>query len=334
VGVVPPGTAGYYLKSNGAGAPTWATTSNVEVSSASNLAGGAAGSFPWQSAPNTTSMLPAGTAGYILQTNGAAAPTWTNTPALVGTNFTAIPWAGVTKTGSSLADLATKSASDLNSGTLALARGGTGANLAATGGANQVVRQNSAGGIFTVSALDDSDVPDTITINGTNNVTWVSVSKTGSSLADLATKSASDLNSGTLALDRGGTGANLAATGGANQFVRQNSLGGGFTVSAITDADVPDNITISGLGNISWSSVSKVGSSLADLATKSASDLNSGTLALARGGTGSNLAATGGANQFVKQTAAGGALSVSGIVDADVPNNITIDTANTAYYAP
>lgn len=86
----------------------------------------------------------------------------------------------------------------LNAGQLALARGGTGADLSATGGSNQVVRQDSAGGVFTVSALEDADIPDTITIAGTNTVTWASVNKTGSSLADLATRSASDLSSGTL----------------------------------------------------------------------------------------------------------------------------------------
>jgi len=48
---------------------------------------------------------------------------------------------------------------------------------------------------------------------------------------------------GTLGVAKGGTGANLSATGGANQFVRQNSAGGAFTVGAITDADVPDTIT-------------------------------------------------------------------------------------------
>ncbi|MEW5905669.1 MAG: hypothetical protein AB1734_02685 [Elusimicrobiota bacterium] len=168
----------------------------------------------------------------------------------------------------------------------ALSRGGTGANLSATGGANQFVRQNSAGGAFTVSAIADADVPDNITINGTNNVTWASVNKTGSSLANLATRSASDLSSGTLDLNYGGTGANLSATGGANQFVRQNSAGGAFTVSAIADADVPDNITINGTNNVTWASVNKTGSSLANLATRSASDLNSGTLAISYGGTG------------------------------------------------
>ena len=55
-----------------------------------------------------------------------------------------------------------------------------------------------------------------------------------------------------------------------------------------------------------------------------------GLLALSRGGTGADLSATGGANQFVKQSSAGGALSVGAIADADVPDNITIDNAVTA----
>lgn len=42
-----------------------------------NLAGGTAMSIPYQSAPNTTAFLAAGTSGYILQTNGTgSAPTW------------------------------------------------------------------------------------------------------------------------------------------------------------------------------------------------------------------------------------------------------------------
>ncbi len=57
--------------------------------------------------------------------------------------------------------------------------------------------------------------------------------------------SAGNITSGVLDLARGGTGADLSGTGGANQFVRQNTAGGAFTVSAITDADVPDTITAS-----------------------------------------------------------------------------------------
>lgn len=46
------------------------------VTRATNLAGGANGSVPYQSAADTTAMLAAGTAGQLLQTNGAGAPSW------------------------------------------------------------------------------------------------------------------------------------------------------------------------------------------------------------------------------------------------------------------
>lgn len=52
--------------------------SNVAVGTATNLAGGAAASIPYQSAAGTTSFLAsgAGDAGKVLQSNGTSAPTW------------------------------------------------------------------------------------------------------------------------------------------------------------------------------------------------------------------------------------------------------------------
>jgi hypothetical protein len=52
----------------------------------------------------------------------------------------------------------------------------------------------------TFRLLVDDDIPDTITIAGTNNVTWASVNKTGSDSADLATFDVDDVTGGTLAL--------------------------------------------------------------------------------------------------------------------------------------
>jgi hypothetical protein len=49
---------------------------------------------------------------------------------------------------------------------------------------------------------------------------------------------AGDIQSGQLALARGGTGADLSGTGGAGYVVRQNTVGGAFTVSGLTAADV------------------------------------------------------------------------------------------------
>lgn len=66
--------------------------------------------------------------------------------------------------------------------------------------ANVLFAGPSSGGAATPTfrAIVDADVPDTITLAGANNVTWASVNKAGSSLADLITRSAADLTSGIL----------------------------------------------------------------------------------------------------------------------------------------
>jgi len=73
------GTSGQALLSGGAGAPTWGTpASATTATTATNLAGGAQGSVPYQSAAGTTALLAAGTSGQVLTTQGAGAnPTWT-----------------------------------------------------------------------------------------------------------------------------------------------------------------------------------------------------------------------------------------------------------------
>jgi hypothetical protein len=59
-----------------------AVTGNITaprfVGAATNLAGGSAGTIPYQSAANTTVQLAAGTSGQVLRSNGAAAPSWVN----------------------------------------------------------------------------------------------------------------------------------------------------------------------------------------------------------------------------------------------------------------
>ncbi len=113
-------------------------------------------------------------------------------------------------------------------------------------------------------------------INTSAAIDWSKISKTGSSLADLTTRSASDLSSGTLpdarfpatlpavsganltnlngtsiasgtvGVARGGSGANLSATGGASQVVKQVSVGAAFTVGQLAASDLSNGTTGSG----------------------------------------------------------------------------------------
>ena len=69
---------------------------------ATNIAGGSNGTIPYQSASGTTQMLAVGTAGQLLQTNGAGAPSWTTvssgftlgTP-VVTTSGTSVTFTGI-----------------------------------------------------------------------------------------------------------------------------------------------------------------------------------------------------------------------------------------------
>lgn len=68
------GSAGTILTSSGT-APQWSSTSGITVGTATNLAGGATGSLPYQSSSGTTTFLAAGTNGFILTLAGGV-PTW------------------------------------------------------------------------------------------------------------------------------------------------------------------------------------------------------------------------------------------------------------------
>ena len=181
-----------------------------------------------------------------------------------------------------------------DTGTVPLTMGGTGSNLSATGGANQFVKQSTPGGALTVGTIADADVPNTITLDNITQITNRAISDTSGTLAvgrggtgattltgilhgtgtNALTASpvalASGDVSGILPLANGGCGVSLAATGGVGQFVRQNSVGGVLTVSAITDADVPDTITLANLTQVTNRAISDT----------------TGTLAVNRGGTG------------------------------------------------
>ena len=60
----------------GSGGTGATSLSGITTGTATNLAGGSNGTIPYQSASGTTQMLAVGTPGQLLQSNGAAAPTW------------------------------------------------------------------------------------------------------------------------------------------------------------------------------------------------------------------------------------------------------------------
>lgn len=67
--------------------------SAVTVGTSTNIAGGSAGTIPYQSAAGTTAMLSAGTSGQVLTSSGAGAPTWA-TPSAGTKTWTAFTSSG------------------------------------------------------------------------------------------------------------------------------------------------------------------------------------------------------------------------------------------------
>lgn len=114
---------------------------------------------------------------------------------------------------------------DIPAGTWAVTRGGTGRSSLT---ANSLLAGNGTG---MVNLIAPSTSGNLLTSNGTE---WQSVAPSFA---------ASVITSGTVALARGGTGADLSATGGANQFVKQTSVGGAFSVAAIVSADLTAALT-------------------------------------------------------------------------------------------
>ena len=98
-----PGTSGQLLVSAGANPPVYTSTGSIYVgraaladlatlaldanraTTATNLAGGATGSIPYQSTASSTTFLPIGSSTFVLISNGSI-PTWSN-PAGLGAGF-------------------------------------------------------------------------------------------------------------------------------------------------------------------------------------------------------------------------------------------------------
>lgn len=73
--LLPQGTAGQVLSTNGSGGISWITNSTTS-SSTNNINGGTAGVVVYQTGVNTTGFTAAGTSGQVLVSNGSSAPTW------------------------------------------------------------------------------------------------------------------------------------------------------------------------------------------------------------------------------------------------------------------
>ena len=153
-------------------------TSTLPVGTATNLAGGAAGSVPYQTASSTTTFLPIGTALQVLKVNaGATAPQWVSGAALTKTDDTNVT---LTLGGSPTTALLAATSLTLGwTGQLAVSRGGTGQSsqqaainaLAGATTSGQFLRGDGTNVVM--SAIQVSDLPASVRSNQV--LTWLSM---------------------------------------------------------------------------------------------------------------------------------------------------------------
>lgn len=104
------------------------------------------------------------------------------------------------------------------SGVAGLAQGGTGVDLSASGGATEFLAQD-AGHVISARVLIAADIPNL---------------------------DAAKITTGQLALDRGGTAADLSATGGTSRVLKQSTVGGAVTVGQLAASDLSNGVSGTG----------------------------------------------------------------------------------------
>jgi hypothetical protein len=207
-------TSGQYLRGNGsnvvmsaiqvADVPTLNqnTTGNATTATtATNLAGGSAGTVPYQSAAGTTAMLAAGSSGQVLQSNGAAAPSWVAATAAANNGTLTLAVSGTGLSGS-----ATFTANQSGNSTFTVTSNATNANTASA------IVARDASGNFSAGTI-------TATLSG--NATTATTATTANATA---TGNNFQMNSLGVGTGASGTGGEIRATNNITAYYSDDRL--------------------------------------------------------------------------------------------------------------
>jgi hypothetical protein len=311
-------TTGIVKNTTGTGEPSIATAADFPVlnqsttgnaatatlattaTTATNIAGGAIGAVPYQTGSGATALLNAGTAGYVLKSNGSAAPSWApvdlssgitgSVPVSSGGTGASTFTAGVVKASGTSAfttvsaptgdivgttDAQTLTNKTLGSGTtfstaVGVASGGTGAATFTAG----VVKASGTSAFTTVAAPSGDLVGTTDTQTLTNKTLGAGTVLSG------ATVSLTSGVTGTLPVASGGTGTTAFSI--SNGILKANGTSAVTTVTAptgdivgTTDAQTLTNKTL-GTGTVFSGQIINLTSNVSD------------TLPVVNGGTGAS----------------------------------------------
>ena len=298
------GTTNYVLTA-GASAPQYVAQSTLSVGSATsattatNLAGGGAGYVPYQTGSGATAFVSAGTTGQVLTSNGTSTPTWSTptsyatvtddtttnatryplfasaTSGTLSTEYTSStkyqfnPSTGIlTATGfsGSGASLTALNASNISTGTLSIAYGGTGLGTTPTNGqlligngtnytlstltaGSNVTITNTSGGISIAAVSGAVTLSDDTTTNATRYPLFANAtSGTVSTEYTSSTKLQYNPSSGELASPE------LNATNGI--YVQANTVSSSYTIPSASTGVSYSPITIASGASVTISASS------------------------------------------------------------------------------
>jgi len=168
------GTSGQVLTSTGAGTPIWANI--PAITTASNIAGGAAGKVVYQTGVSTTGFTAVGSANQLLQSNGTSAPSWISPSSLTvgnatnATNFSGSLSGDVTGTQSATSVVKVNGASIPTTKTIV----GTNASGQIIDASSATLSNSTTGNAATASAAQASS-----TLAKTTAKAWVNFDGTG-----------------------------------------------------------------------------------------------------------------------------------------------------------
>lgn len=154
-----------------------------------------------------------------------------------------------------------------------------------------------------------------------------------------------------LPVANGGTGATLAATGGAGQVVRQSSVGGAFTVSALTAAEIGSGAALTKVDDTNVTLTLGGTPASALLAATSLTLGWTGTLSVARGGTGAGtftqygvifgnataalgVTAVGATGQYLKSGNGTAAPAFAQVASTEINNTTFVATVSVSSLSP
>lgn len=274
------GGASTVLTSSGT-APQWSALSGITVGTATNLAGGAAGSVPYQTGAGATSFLAIGTASQVLQVNsGATAPEWVSSS---GTgNIVRVTSATlVTPT------LGVASATSVNK--VAITAPATAATLTladsstlATSGAYSIT--------LTSTAATNVTLPTTGTLATTSN-TVASISFGSTGLTPNSATTGAVTVAGTLSPANGGTG---VANNALNTITFSGNYSLGLTLNGNTSVTLPTTGTLATLAGAETLINKTINGTNNTISNINLASQVTGTLPLGNGGTGNTATPTNG----------------------------------------